>query len=228
MVDTMEIEAEVRDQKGTNRVRKLREEEIIPAVMYGSDGESTSIQLERATLLEALRSEDHVFEVQLSEDTHSVIVKDVQWDVLGEEILHVDFKRVTEDEEVEVEVPLETFGTSTTLEGSGAYMEKHMLYLPIQSTPDSIPQKIEVNINGIGIGDTIHVWDLDLPKGVSSAIPDDRLLFSVHEAVELDDDEEEELEIAPTAVEPELVGAEEDEEGAAEGEEEEEAAEEEE
>lgn len=221
------IDAQRRDETGTRHSQNLRDQDIVPGVLYDAEAHSHPIQLKRQELIKALHGETHLFQLSFSEDTVHAVIKEVQWDSLGEKILHVDFKKVTPDEEVEVKIPVERTGTSMVLEGTGAYLEQHRYVLSVQCKASEIPERISVDISGIEIGDTIHVSDLDIPEGVSSAIPETRLMFSVHEAEELEEEDEEEIEIAPTAVEPELVGEEEEEEEAAaeeaEGETEEEA-----
>lgn len=227
MVEKISIDAEKREKVGTNKVHDLREQDILPGVIYGQDGESIPIQLNYRDVEKALEDKGWVYELQMgdNEANETAKLKDLQWDHLGENVLHIDFERVSTDEPTELNVPLVTVGTSNAIEGSGGYLQHHLQSITVSGVPEDIPEQIPISIEGIGIGDTIHVGDINLPDNVEAVTPDDRLIISVHEAREVLEEEEEELELAPTALEPEVVG--EDEEEEAEEGEEAEAAEEE-
>ncbi len=214
MVEKISIDAEKREQVGTNKVHSLREQNILPGVIYGQEKESMPIQLGYRDMEKALNRKGWVYELQFDgdEETETAKLKDLQWDHLGEKVLHIDFQRISPDQPTELRVPLVTVGSSNAIEGSGGYLQHHLQSITVSGLPEKIPEQIPVSVEGIGIGDTIHVGDIQFPEGVEAVTPDDRLIISVHEAREVLEEEEEELELAPTALEPEVVGGEEEEE----------------
>ena len=109
MAEAVKIQVEVRDpakNKGTgSRVSKrLRAKGRIPAIVYGHKQAPTPISIARDSVWEMIKKSTHLAELQMSGGTETVIVKDVQWDYLGKEIIHVDFARVDASEKVETEV----------------------------------------------------------------------------------------------------------------------------
>jgi len=227
MSDTITLDAEKRERVGTNNVESLRDQGILPGVLYGNDQESIPVQLEYRELEKAIQQSGRIYSLKFDGNNQTVKIQELQWDHLGEDVLHVDFERVDTDEPVRLRVPITTVGTSTIIEGRGAYMQRHLPSIEISCPPDRIPQAIPVSIDGLSIGDVIHVEDVDFPSHVEPVTPGDRLIISVHEAREVLEEEEEEMGLEPTALEPELVGEEEEEEAEEEeeGEEEEEAEE---
>ncbi len=221
MVDKISIDAEKREKVGTNKVHDLREQGILPGVIYGQEGESIPIQLNYRAVEKALNRKGWVYELEFgdNEGHETAKLKDLQWDHLGEKVLHIDFERISTKEPTDLRVPLVTVGTSNAIEGSGGFLQNHLQSITVSGLPEDIPEQIPISIEGIGIGDTIHVRDVKLPDNVEAVTPGDRLLISVHEAREVLEEEEEELELAPTALEPEVVGEDEEEEEAEEGEE---------
>ncbi len=222
MSQTIKIDVEKRERVGTNHVHSLREQGILPAVLYGKDRETVPVQLSYRQLEQAMEESGRLFELEFNGESETAKIKDLQWDHLGENVLHVDFERVDMDDPIELDVPLTTVGTSTVIEGRGAYMQRHLASLTISCLPSKIPEVIPVSIDGLTIGDVIHVEDVDYPDGVEPVTPGNRLIISVHEAREVLEEEEEEMGLEPTALEPELIGEEEEEEEAeeaAEGEE---------
>ncbi len=209
MVETATIQAEEREETGSNRVFKLRKEGFLPAVLYGNGKDNLLLKCEKQEFMRAFSDAPPLYELEFDGDAEVVKIKNIQWDHLGEDALHVDFVRVSLDKPIEVQVPVETTGTSSVLSGTGAYMEQHLMTLTVTCDPDNIPEEIPVPIDNLDIGDTVHVKDVVFPEGVEPAMADDRLILSVHEAREILA-EEEEAEVGPTAMEPELVGEEEE------------------
>lgn len=205
------LEADRREKTGSNQAHTLRKEGQMPAVLYGQDDPTISLSVDQQEFNRAFENNKPLFELELDGETETAKLKDLQWDHLGEKILHVDFQRVSFDEPIELHVPVVTVGTSSILEGRGAYLQKHIDTLRVKTLPENLPPEIPIPIDGLEIGDTIHVSDVVFPDEVETTESPHTLIFSVHEAEEVVV-EEEEMDLAPTAMEPELVGEEEEEE----------------
>ncbi len=212
MSDPITLDAEKRERLGTNSVESLRDRGILPGVLYGNDQESIPVQVDYLELEKAIEASGRLYRLTIEGESQTAKIQDLQWDHLGEDVLHVDFERVNPDKPVQLRVPITTVGTSTIIEGRGAYMQRHLPSIEVSCPPDRIPEAIPVSIDGLSIGDVIHVEDVDFPEYVEPVTPGDRLIISVHEAREVLEEEEEEMGLEPTALEPELVGEEEEEE----------------
>jgi large subunit ribosomal protein L25 len=141
-----------------------------------------------------------------------VLVKEVQYDHLGMEVLHVDFARVSLDEKVELTVPLELKGTPKG-EADGAVLQQFIAELEIECLVTDIPHSIVHNVTEMEKDSELHIRDLKLPAGVRVMQDEDLLVAAVREV-----QEEVPTEVAEVATaEPEVIGRkpEEGEEGAA-------------
>jgi len=162
-------------------------------------------------LYKAIRHGVRVYDVKLNSNTQKVLLRDVHWDPLGHDILHVDFYRVAADETITIEVRVELRGTAPGIVAGGVLVQPiHNLTVECRLT--SIPESIRVPIGELQLNQAIHVRDLALPEGVVVKKDKDAIIVQVSPKVE-------EVVAAPTptaeAAEPEIIGRK-----AAEGEEE--------
>jgi large subunit ribosomal protein L25 len=105
-------------------------------------------------------------------------VRDVQWDHLGKEVLHLDFARVSADEAIETTVRLELHGTAPGV-SEGGVLEQLVHELDVKCRATAIPDVIRVEIGGLHLNQGLHVRDLALPEGVTATDDPDRLLVHV-------------------------------------------------
>src|ERR1700754_5182122 len=110
MAASIAISAEPRSALGSRANKRLRDTGKVPGVVYGHKEAVVPVTLPKKELVNHLNRGTHVFDLGLSGKTEKVLVKEVQYDHLGVEVLHVDFARVSADERVEVTVPLELKG----------------------------------------------------------------------------------------------------------------------
>jgi large subunit ribosomal protein L25 len=132
------------------------------------------------------------------------LIRDVQWDHLGKELLHVDFARVAADERIVLTVPIELRGTSPGVTAGGV-LDQPIHTLSVECLAISIPDRIRVNIGELQMDGAIHVRDLVLPPGVKAMSDPDAIVVHVRQPLK-----EEEAPVAAEAaepVEPEVIGA---------------------
>src|SRR5262249_25162181 len=110
MAETVELVAQKRDDRGTKKARRLRKKGLIPGVVYGHKEATISISLTADDLLNAIRHGARVVDLKADGATEKALIREVQWDHLGLEILHVDFAHVAVDERITVPVPIELKG----------------------------------------------------------------------------------------------------------------------
>src|ERR671912_1350795 len=108
---SIQLKAEPRSALGSRANKRLRDGGFIPGVLYGHKEAVVPVTLPKKELSTHLSRGAHVFDLSLDGKTEKVLVKEVQYDHLGIEVIHVDFARVSADERVEVTVPLELKGT---------------------------------------------------------------------------------------------------------------------
>jgi large subunit ribosomal protein L25 len=207
MADAVTIQVEARDpakNKGTgSRVsRRLRQKGRIPAIVYGHKQAPTPISLARDDVWQMIKHATHLAQLKLGDATEMVLVRDVQWDHLGKEILHLDFARVSADETIETEVPLELHGTAPGT-SEGGVLEHVVHTVKISCRAMAIPEHVRLELGGLHVGQGLHVRDLNLPEGVKAlADPDLLLVHVVARAAAAEPTPAAE----PATAEPELIG----------------------
>jgi large subunit ribosomal protein L25 len=204
-METMTIKAEARTIKGTRQARRLREQGRLPAIIYGHGVEPMAITLERHDLKVALSHGARTLHVEVHGDTKQYLIKEVQYDHLDHEPIHVDLARVHIHERVEVEVGIEFKGTPKGV-NEGGMLEQFMTEIEVECLVTDIPSGINVLVTELGIGDSLYVKDLPLPSGVKVlADPEDRVAI-VREAAAVPEEEEEAAVGEEEPAQPEVIG----------------------
>jgi large subunit ribosomal protein L25 len=184
MADVVKVRVEVRDpakNKGTGSkfARKLRKSGRIPAIIYGHKQANQPISLSRESVWEMIKKKTHLAELQMDGGTsETVLVREIQWDHLGKEIIHLDFARVSAGDAIETEVPIELRGVAPGL-AEGGILEQLVHDILVTCRADAIPNNIKVDISDLHIGKAIHVKELVLPDGVTTKLDPDSLIVHV-------------------------------------------------
>jgi large subunit ribosomal protein L25 len=209
---SIQITAQPRDGLGSRKVKRLRDQGLVPGVVYGHKEAVIPVTLPKKELKTHIDRGAHVFDLTLDGKAQKVLVKDVQYDHLGLEILHIDFARVSLDERVEVTVPLELKGTPKG-EAEGGVLQQIVAEVEIECLVTDIPDRIIHNVSEMAIDDALHIKDLALPPG-AKALQDEDLIVAMVKVIE-----EEAAAPAPEAetAEPEVIGRKPEEGEAAEG-----------
>ena len=209
---SIQITAQPREGLGSRKVKRLRDQGLIPGVVYGHKEAVVPVTLPKKELTTHIDRGAHVFDLTLDGKAQKVLVKDVQYDHLGLEILHIDFARVSLDERVEVTVPLELKGTPKG-EAEGGVLQQIVAELEIECLVTDIPDRIIHNVSEMAIDDVLHLRDVKLPPG-AKAMQDAELIVATVRVIE-------EEAGAPAAegetAEPEVIGRKPEEGEAAEG-----------
>src|SRR4028119_379392 len=164
---SIQITAEPRPALGSRANKRLRDTGKVPGVVYGHKEAVVPVSLPKKELVNHLNKGAHVFDLGLDGRTEKVLVKEVQYDHLGIEVIHVDFARVSADERVEVTVPLELKGTPKG-EDEGGVLQQIMSELEVECLVTDIPAAIMHNVSELKLDDVLHIKDLTLPPGVQA------------------------------------------------------------
>ena len=199
---SIDIRAEKREQLGTRASRRLRREGRLPAVVYGHQQEVLSVTLPLEETLKHLRRGIHLFSLQMDGMTEQVLLKDVQYDHLGNEILHVDLFRVNLDEDITSEVPVRLVGEPKGIKAGGV-LSLIKGEIEIICRVRDLPDEIEVDVSGMDVGDVLHINEVTLPEGVRLAEEDADFTVATVAMPRV----EEEAAPAEGPEEPEIIGA---------------------
>ena len=174
MLNKFEINAEPRSVKGKGASRRLRLAGKIPAILYGAEKTPTSIQLNHTEML--LRTENeafysHILTLKLAGTEEKVVVKDMQRHPFRQLIMHMDFLRINEAEELTLRVPLHFINAESCVgvKVGGGVISHQISDLEIMCLPKDLPEFIAVDLLELALGHTLHLADLKLPSGVRIA-----------------------------------------------------------
>ena len=201
------LNAEHREVTG-KKVKALRRQGYLPAVLYGVGIESIPIKLDlkEASKVISAAGSSTLLLLKIGKKQHQVLVRDTQRQVIRRDLQHVDFLKVAMDVAIRAEVPIEFVGEAPAVRDLGGVLVTELVEIEIESLPADLPDRITVDLGLLAdITDTITVGDLSFGEGVEVITsPNDviaRVIYQVEEEIE----EEELEEVIPTEVEPEVV-----------------------
>jgi large subunit ribosomal protein L25 len=213
MAKTLLLKAEIRERTGSKAVQKIRKAGRIPAIVYGHKQMPIAISLDAHNFVEGLHHGHRLMDVQIDKKKEKIIVKDLQYDHLGKNVIHADLMRVDVTETIRVDVPIELKGAAAA-KGTheGGIIEEHADHLEIECKATDIPETIAVWVKEIGVGDALHASDIELPEGVKLLSSPETLLVTCHlvAAAKTTEEVEEEMPTAPEVI-TEIKKAEEEE-----------------
>jgi len=201
MEKSLILKAEIREHTGSKSAAKERKQGRVPAIVYGHKKEAVAISLDEHKLVEGLHHGHRLMDVQIGKKQQKMIVKDLQYDYLGKDIIHVDLMRVDVTEMVKVPVPIELKGVAKGTQEGGVITE-HTNLLEIECKVTDIPESIVVLIKDMDVGDALHAGDIELPEGVRLSSPPEALLVtcSLVAAAKAAEEVEEEAPLAPEVI----------------------------
>ncbi len=203
MGKTLLLKAEIREQTGSKAVQKVRKEGRIPAIVYGHKEKPVAISLDAHNFVERLHRGQRLLDVQIGKKKEKMIVKDLQYDYLGKDIIHDDLMRVSATEMIKVTVPIE-LKSAVTAKGTheGGIIEEHADHLEIECKATDIPETIAVSVKEVGVGDALHASDITLPDGVKLISSPEMLVVTCHlvAAAKTTEEVEEEMPAAPEVI----------------------------
>src|SRR5579871_4013101 len=151
MAETTVLDAQPRTKHGSHYAAKLRKQGQIPAILYGHKQETVSLTLNGDELAKAIRKGARVLDLKTDGGVQKALINEIQWDHLGIELVHVDFKRVDVNERIHITVPIELRGIAPGVTGGGV-LDQPIHALHVECLAISIPQSIRVNIGELQIG----------------------------------------------------------------------------
>lgn len=159
------LEATTRERLGTRYTKRLRSQGLLPAIVYGHKVEPTPIALDEKSAVGLIESGEKVFRMAIkgSEKEQVVLLKDVQFDYLGNNVIHADFARVNLDERVNTRVHINLVGEAIGLKEVGAILMHPHNEIEIECAVADIPDAIDVDISGLELNKTFIAGDVKLP-----------------------------------------------------------------
>ena len=205
MSDNIHLNAEPRSDSGKGASRRLRRQDLVPAIVYGGDGEPTSITIKHNEFIHELENDaiyTQIIELQIGENKEEVILRDLQrHPYRNNKVMHADFFRFDKKKTLNIVVPIHVLNAENCagvrLDGG---MVTHVISeIEIIALPKDIPEYLEIDIENLHLGESLHLSDLKLPEGVELSA------FMYIEESEYDDHNLGVVSVVKTRAEEEIV-----------------------
>ena len=170
MTDLLTLEAEVRTDLGKGASRRLRHANKVPAILYGEGQDPVSLTLEHKNVYRAQQEEafyTQVITLNIGGKPVECLIKDMQRHPFKQLVMHLDFLRIDATHKVHTNAPIHFINEELAAK-KGGIIAHHVNEIAVNCLPADLPEFIEVDLASIEVGQTLHLSDVTLPKGVSS------------------------------------------------------------
>jgi len=174
----IEISAAKREAQGTGASRRLRRAGRVPGIVYGGGESPEMIELDHNELYQSLRKEAFhasILTLKLNGRDQQVLLRALNMHPYRKQVQHIDFQRVRADQEIHIKVPLHFMNAeiSPAVKLASAVISHVMTEIDVACLPADLPEYIEVDLSNVALGDTVHVRDIPMPKGVQPVLSAD-------------------------------------------------------
>jgi large subunit ribosomal protein L25 len=186
-MEEIKLDVQLRKEVGTRKIKRVRRENFVPAILYGSGQDTLPIKIDRK-VFERIRRLHHgeniIFHLNVLDGQKKVkdlpaLVNEEQNDPVTDAVLHIDFKQISLKEKIKVKIPIQAKGEPIGVKRDNGSLDHVMWELEVTCLPTQIPQHIEAEVSHLAIGDNIFVKDLILPEGVTTKVDLESIVFHV-------------------------------------------------
>lgn len=189
------LDVEERTKSGKSSARKARRNGQIPAILYSHGKDADSYLINMSDWDSISNKQVHIVKLKPSKDKSvNALIKDIQFDYLKGETVHIDFQEINMNEKIETSVIIHTVGTPKGLT-EGGVLNHEIHEIEISCLPRDIPDEIEIDVSDLALFDSLSVADIKLPEGVEAILDSEEVILSVvEESMTLEEEESEEEE----------------------------------
>src|SRR5216110_4090168 len=165
MAQTVALSATARDKTGKGAARQARFEKKVPAVIYGHGRTTQPLMVDALALEQALTGVEPastLIDLTVDGKTARALIREIQRHPLRPDIIHVDFYEIKADEKVTLKVPVHLVGTPDGVRNAGGVLDQVTREVEIEVLPENIPDRVELDVSALKIGDSLHVRDLSI------------------------------------------------------------------
>ena len=174
------LNVKIRDGKGSSSARRTRLKDQIPAVLYHSGLDAISLSVDKKELYKALKTGQVIFEITVKDENQFVLVKEVQYHPVYDNIMHIDFQKVKEDEKISLEVPLRVTGEAEGVQAGGILVQI-VNTITVKCKPTTIPDALIIDVTDLELNSSLFVKDIQLAADVEIITAEDLAVVSVQE-----------------------------------------------
>lgn len=173
------LKGEIRERLGTRYAKRMRDQGRLPAVVYGHGQSPTAISIDAKETIRHIKSGERVFLIDIGGKKETVLLRDVQFDYLGDGIVHCDLSRVDLDEVTHAHVHVVLRGEAVGLKSAGTLLMHPVTELTVECKLRDLPGEIVVNVSELGVGGIIHAGEITLPAGVKLLSDSEAILAQI-------------------------------------------------
>lgn len=195
---SFKIKSEIRNVFGKNASRRIRQEGMIPAILYGADTVSIPLTLNKKdvfAILKAETGENTIFKISFNSETRNTMIKELQKDPVTDEILHADLIQIVMDNVISVSVPIVLVGEAVGVKAEGGFVDFVTREVEIECLPKNIPEQLEIDISSLHLHQSLKVEDLSSPGEITLVTDPNTVVVLIHaptkEEFEVEEIEEE-------------------------------------
>lgn len=202
-MESATIRATKREELGSRPARRLRREGLVPAVLYGHRRDTVHLSVPLRDIERVVAAGTRMVNLEIGGTVETALLKEIQYDAMGDHLIHADLSRVAMDEKVTVTVLVELHGLAKGAV-SGGTLDHLVQDIDVSCLPGDIPERVRIEIGDMDIGDIIHIRDIQPPPGVEFLQDPDMPVVTIHPPVAAVE------EVAPEEVaveaQPEVIG----------------------
>ena len=199
------LKAEKREGAGKYVAFNLRKAGRVPGVVYGKGMDNASISLSLKDLEAVLKTGAHLVDLDWDGQARKVVIKDVQRGTFDADVLHADFRAVSENETLDIDIPVELTGEAAGVV-VGGMVEQGMYHVTVRCRPSALPDRIVVDIAGLGLGDVIYADSLPKLPGVQYVLHGNPPVASCHLPQRVEEAATPAEGVVAVAATPEVIG----------------------
>jgi len=179
-VAELSLEAEIRDDRGKNAARKLRAGGKVPGTLYGRGIDPVAVAVDARTLLHTLSTDagsNVLIDLHIGGQAHLTLAREVARNPVRGDILHVDFLKIAHNVAIHVEVPIHLEGEAPGVK-EGGVLEHHLWQLSVECLPGNVPERLNLDISEMRVGDALRVSHVVVPEGVTILTDPEEILVT--------------------------------------------------
>ena len=196
-----------REKVGTRYSNRIRQAGGLPAIVYGHGAEPLPVSVDAKETLRYLHKGEKILQLQIEgqSEVQNVLVKDLQFDYLGTNVVHADFTRVDLEERIEVNVTIHLVGEAVGLKTPGALLMHPNNEVEIECKVANLPDFLEIDVSGLEAGESLHASDIKLPLDTMKLLSDPELIIAQIIVQSIEEEETDESGEVSGAAEPEVI-----------------------
>jgi len=177
------LNVDIRKENGTSAARRTRLQNKVPGVVYHSGAEGVPLSVDKNSLKKALKTGQMIFEINVEDKDQFVLVKEIQYHPVTDDIIHIDFQKVKEDEKISLDVAVRSVGDSQGVKLGGILVQM-LNSVSVKCKPSEIPEFLEIDVTEMEMNSNLFVKDITLPDDVEMLTAEDIAVVSVQEPKE--------------------------------------------